>query len=777
MDKADTRHFIAGLLLSVGVVAGLLTIALAAPEVGELYWRDEFTDDSGLQVMTDAVVTGGSLTLATVETGWTQTTSADFQGGVFASTRLLPAGGAVQLALAGFSSPVSTNVLPNPAQKSPSLATDSTGGVHLVWRDALVSNYLGELYYTRSTDVGATWAATKTIQRTNSLARNPASLAVGGPLELHAAWRESPMGDGDDLIQYGRSTNGGTTWSIREVGRHEMALGTAKIPDITLGPAGTVHVLWSGDLQGVFHARSAGWTPATISNVDPSRLPSTIFSDRPRIAASGSLVYALWADNRTGNWEVYLDRSTDSGATWRANDIVVNAGGSSTHQDMPALLVQSDGSLLAAWRDDRDRAMKGYDIFVARSTDGGLSWSAPIRVTVDTVKLDQSDPALVAAGASLTYLLWRQPDNGKQNLYYATSEDGGLTWSAPMPMDGAGSGFEHGAPATASDSQGHIFAAWEDRRNPGGRIAASRSSFYINNGVFTSSVHDTGGIIQWRSITWSATTPLGTALLLQVRAGSAPAPDATWSDWSAPVPGPGVPIAAPAARYVQYRATLSTSNHLISPRLDEVRLSYQRYAPSGRAKSVPIAPGSGASHLVTSLGAWGRLWFTATLPINTELHVDVWSASGTPILTDVANGADLSGLSVAAYPSLQLVARLATADRAVAPQLDAWSLTWAPYVPPTDTPTPTPTRTNEPTATATLTATHTAVPTETPTATPTATATLTSTPTETPTATATASNTPTHTPTATWTPTETPTPPPRIFLPLVARNFHVKPGK
>ena len=78
----------------------------------------------------------------------------------------------------------------------------------------------------------------------------------------------------------------------------------------------------------------------------------------------------------------------------------------------------------------------------------------------------------------------------------------------------------------------------------------------------------------------------------------------------------------------------------------------------------------------------------------------------------------------------------------------------------TPTPTPTASPTPTPTATATATSTPTATPTATATvtSTPTATATAMSTPTATPTATTTATSTPTATPTATTTPRPTPTP-------------------
>jgi hypothetical protein len=710
------------LMISAVILAALLAMALAAPQVGELFWKDEFTDSSGLQVMTDTVVFGGSVLLNQEPVTWTQTTTTDFTAGVFTATQLAPVGGAVELALAGFSPPAPVGASAQAAQKSPSLARDPAGGLHVVWQDVLSSAFW-DVFYAYSSNGGASWTAPKKIPHSSSAYRNPARVVAASATEIYAVWRESAEGEAGDVIIYGRSTNGGANWTLTTL---QSTLPDAqKTPDITRSTSGTVHVIWAASYAGVFYARSSNWaTVARISDVETVQ-----FGDKPRIiAGSGNTVYALWADDRTDDTELYLDRSTDGGATW-GTDILVNSGGIGSAQDSPSLAILSNGFLLAVWRDDSHRPSSGYDLFAARSTNGGVSWSAPVRITNDSAVLDQHDPTLAVGGSGVTHVLWRQYDEGKPNLFYAYTKDGGLTWSSPLPLDPAGSGIEHGTPAAAADSSGHVYAAWEDRR-AGNRIYISSSSLYVNQGAYVSPVRDTGGVSQWGAISWAASLPTGTILSLQVRSGTTPAPDASWSAWSWPITTSGTALPAPLARYVQYSANLATTNHLVSPVLEEVQIAYHQYAREGAAVSVVIAP--------ASLGAWGQIHFTSTVLSGTAVRVDILdAATNALIMTDVATGADLRTIDVLAHPSLRLAARLSSADGSVSPQLDAWSLSWEPYVPPTDTPTPTatPTETPTPTPTETPTPTATATPTETPTPTPTTT--LTGTPAPTPTATAT----------------------------------------
>ncbi len=733
MGNPKTKPLIATSLLFVLILAGLLAVALAAPQTQDLSWEDEFSDATGLEAMTTTVIADGQLVLATTEVTWTQAIAADFLAGTLNATRVVSEdGGGVELALAGFSEPAPTNSMSPPGQKSPSVAVDSAGGVHLVWQDVLASTYWS-LLYARSGDQGATWTTPSVLPRRSNAYQYPASLAVESPSSLHVAWRESKDAEVSEAILYSHSTNGGVSWSP-PITLANYASAGQKTPDIAVGDSGTVHVLWTRDLVGAFYARSTNW--ASVSQI--SDVSAALFSSRPSIAVRSSTVYALWADDRTGDMEIYLDRSTNGGATW-GTDILVNANGVSTRQDTPDLLVLSDGSLLASWRDGADRAAHGYDIFAARSTDGGLTWTAPVRVTDDGSSIDQHDPTLADAGQGIAYLLWRQLDNGKLNLWYAYSRDGGLTWSDALPLDPGGSGIEHELSSAAADASGHVYAAWADRREGGGRVYISRSTLYVNQGDFVSPVHDTDGVTELGTASWQASVPEGTSLAVQVRSGNTATPDQSWSAWSAPLAQSGQAIPLPPQRFVQYRVTMTTTNHLVSPRLQEVRLTYSQFAADGRARSVLITP--------LSLGEWTQLWYTATVPVSTTLHVDIWDVTNTPVLTDAANGADLSALDVETYPALKLVARLSREDGGASPQLDAWALTWAPYVPPTDTPTPTPTATETPTPTAT--------------------------PTETPTPTATFTETPTATPTETLLPTATPTSAIEIraYLPVITLDF------
>lgn len=91
-------------------------------------------------------------------------------------------------------------------------------------------------------------------------------------------------------------------------------------------------------------------------------------------------------------------------------------------------------------------------------------------------------------------------------------------------------------------------------------------------GTYTSTVREAATTAAWGRISWIGEG----AVELQTRSGNTATPDSTWSDWSAAVTNPeGDAIKSPAARFIQWRATLKRgAANSPAPRLREVTVSY-----------------------------------------------------------------------------------------------------------------------------------------------------------------------------------------------------------
>ena len=132
-----------------------------------------------------------------------------------------------------------------------------------------------------------------------------------------------------------------------------------------------------------------------------------------------------------------------------------------------------------------------------------------------------------------------------------------------------------------------------------------RMSDYPGTGTFTSRSLDSGpGANVWQTLTSQSTRPAGTAIGFQTRSGGTRQPDASWSAWQ-PV-GAGGAIASPNARYIQYRATLTTSAAGTTPVLDRVQVTYGSgtdQAPTpGSVSLAPAAPRTNQTLTATPSG-------------------------------------------------------------------------------------------------------------------------------------------------------------------------------
>jgi hypothetical protein len=77
----------------------------------------------------------------------------------------------------------------------------------------------------------------------------------------------------------------------------------------------------------------------------------------------------------------------------------------------------------------------------------------------------------------------------------------------------------------------------------------------------------------WGALTPTVVKPAGTDVTgIETRSGQTATPDATWSAYQ-PL-GTGGAIQSPSARYIQYRAKLSTTDALVTPSLDSVQIAY-----------------------------------------------------------------------------------------------------------------------------------------------------------------------------------------------------------
>ena len=99
------------------------------------------------------------------------------------------------------------------------------------------------------------------------------------------------------------------------------------------------------------------------------------------------------------------------------------------------------------------------------------------------------------------------------------------------------------------------------------RIDWMRLTPYAAVSTYSSAILDASGTATWTTAAWTGATPAGTAVVLSVRTGDSPAPDASWTPFTV-VTGP-IDV---TAGYLQYRLQLSSTRWRRPPLVNNVTI-------------------------------------------------------------------------------------------------------------------------------------------------------------------------------------------------------------
>ncbi len=311
----------------------------------------------------------------------------------------------------------------------PSQAFDSRGNAyygtlafpHPPTADELATGLQADFFVAKSTNGGCTYSSAAKVSGASPAIFDDkdAITADANPSSpfrdnVYAAWTKFVLG-GDQIV-FARSIDGGATWSKPlpiSPGYNNNHVGGRQGAAVKVGPDGTVFVVWldTVDKQAVQRMsishdggvtfRKQNITVAAVTDDFVSPLPGSSFRQDARtfpslaIAPDGTL-YVAWSNHTSGHAVVLVTKSTNGGLTWSAPVVAGDVSGRSAF--FASVAVDPDGKVDVGFlaMDDKSAGtapgagVVHYDAYFTQSTNGGASFSSPLIITTATSDPDGS---------------------------------------------------------------------------------------------------------------------------------------------------------------------------------------------------------------------------------------------------------------------------------------------------------------------------------------------------------------------------------------------------
>jgi len=263
-------------------------------------------------------------------------------------------------------------------------------------------NWIDRIVCQKSTDGGHTWTDGTYMGLNGSKAQDKAWAAVDPVTNnIYVCWTQfdvygtSNPAD-SSLILFSKSTDEGITWSPAK--RINRVAGDCIDSDNTVegavpavGPGGEIYVAWAGPAGIVFNRSTDQGETWMDTNIFISDIPGGWDYSIPNIYRTNGLpvlccdlsqgpyrgnIYINWSDQRNGptDTDIWFAKSTDGGITWSSRKRV-NDDPPGKQQFFTWMTVdQKTGTIYFVFYDRRAYSNSATDVYMAVSRDGGESF-------------------------------------------------------------------------------------------------------------------------------------------------------------------------------------------------------------------------------------------------------------------------------------------------------------------------------------------------------------------------------------------------------------------
>jgi predicted secreted protein with PEFG-CTERM motif len=339
---------------------------------------------------------------------------------------------------------------------------ESQGKIYAVWQSFLANK--SSIAFAKSNDDGTTFIPAIEINNNSKDSAFPQLAASDN--HVYVAWLERTSGNVTNLI-FTKSDDAGATFSTpTAITNH--ASGNSGIP-IVSADGGQVYLMWEDNKAKNFDVflSSSNDSGNTFSNTPTNISNNTGDSGAPQMIVDGNNIYAVWMDDSSGKFDILFSKSTDGGATFTKP---VNVSRNSQDSGYPQFVVIGN-NVYVTWTNVMTE--KNYDIFFAKSSDGGQTFGTPVNVSNTP---GGSGWPQISVDSGNVYISWVDNTPGPYDIYIAKSADDGNSFESPVDVNNGTYGSWYN---TMASSPNIVYLAWQQANSGSNDIMFSKSTTFV----------------------------------------------------------------------------------------------------------------------------------------------------------------------------------------------------------------------------------------------------------------------------------------------------------
>lgn len=178
-------------------------------------------------------------------------------------------------------------------------------------------------------------------------------------------------------------------------------------------------------------------------------------------------IFVAWKDNRTGVAKVYIDKSIDRDVSFGSDVSVYDSPNDYYPPWYPYpvnIEINSKGNIYVTWIAYHSDSYTDRDIFFASSIDGGQTFSTPITINSMENEARFSHPWIAIEDENVLYIVYSKLNSTNSDVYLAKSQNGGLSFETPAKVTDVSTQRYLGGTQVTVASDGKIHIVWTDGR-------------------------------------------------------------------------------------------------------------------------------------------------------------------------------------------------------------------------------------------------------------------------------------------------------------------------